>query len=548
MIRPRQEERAPGWLEWRSGVLRLGPDDAAPLPDCDPTQPNARSLRPFGPFFANVISGWTPAYDQLTEEKLKNSDLQVAKASGSSSTAFEMGHKMGLLVVNMPSQTVYLTKYWQYNSSQSKWVLNATKNSNAANSTTASGATDFSGSTWKPWASTTTSTFLIGKPGAGALPVSANRGTSDSHYSWDVTDMAITAAGSYVSKTLTPGEVYLKQAWEFSYEGTGRAFTIPAAGTYCFECWGASGGNADPDKETGQGGYTKGEIHLDSAIELVVFVGQQGSESSLTQRFNGGGAGVASQNSSGLNGCSGGGATDIRTKEGLTPSQASAWTTTWSNAYGLRGRIMVAAGGGGNNGNSSYYGYAGGLQGGASSNSSGTVGGLKGCSGATQTSGGLTTSGRVGSHSGAYTRGNNGSFGLGGASASSYRINCGGAGGGGYYGGASGGNGEQGVGGVVGSGGSSYISGHRGCTAIAGGDSNTAKTGTANSVEIATHYSGLYFSDTKMIDGSGYIWTTSRGAQVYVPQTDFYETTNLETNNHGHIGNGFARITQISVD
>ena len=465
-----------------------------------------------------------------------------------------MVHKMGLIEVNMPSQTVYLVKYWQYNTTKSDWELNPTKNSNEANATSAGGATDFTNSAWKAWAKTTSSCYLIGKAGAGALPISANRGTSDSYYSWEVSDKAITSENAFVTTTLTPSDVYLKQAWEFSYSGTGQAFTIPAAGTYCFECWGASGGgagyNGGNESDNGQGGYVRGEILFSSTMTLYIYVGQQGSCANgyLTARFNGGGAGVRSTHTApSLNGGSGGGATDIRTKQGLTNAQLSSWTDAWNNSYGLSGRIIIAAGGGGQNANSSYQGYAGGLNGGNSSNSSGSTGGLKGCTGATQIKYGVTSSGIVGT--GSYSVGNNGSFGQGGASSSSNTINCGGAGGGGYWGGASGGNGVVGVGGAVGSGGSSYISGHQGCIAIASAASTAASTaGVNNSVERATHYSGLVFSNTVMIDGAGYQWTTSAGSQIYVPQTDFYDTVNRETENHGHIGDGFCRITQISVD
>ena len=451
----------------------------------------------------------------------------------------------------MPSQSVYLVKYWRYNTSTSTWELNSTKNDDAANITYASGATDFTSSTWKPWANTTSSCYLIGKPEAGVLPISANRGTSNSYYSWDVTNMSVTSAGVLSSTTLTPASVYLKQAWEFSYIGTGLLFTIPATGTYCFECWGASGGSAVSTTSTG--GYVKGNIHLSSAIEFYIYVGQRGSNCSISGTpavsFNGGGRGIKSSYQTSLTSASGGGATDIRTKEGLTDAQKNAWANDWNNVYGLRGRIIVAAGGGGRTGHSSY-GAAGGLSGYSSSNSSGTSGNLLGCSGATQTTGGVTTQGRA-SGSIAYTMGTNGSFGVGGAGGTSNNINCGGGGGGGYWGGAGGGSGNVGMGGVAGSGGSSYISGHRGCVAIASGAANTAKTGTANSVEIATHYSGMAFIDgsTEIIDGTGYEWTTVKGSRIYVPKTDFFETTNKEdTDDFGHIGNGFARITQLSVD
>ena len=499
-------------------------------------------------FFAEVISNWSPVNDQSAEATFKSQDLQIAKLSGDH---FDMVHKMGLIAITMPLQTIRKTRYYQI--SGSAWVENDTKTTDANNVISASGSTNFTTS-WKPWVNTTTTCFLINKPGSGAPTISANRGTSESTYSWSVDDLSITSAASYKAKTLPslPSPTYLYNAWEFNYEGAGRSFEIPATGTYCIECWGASGGTAYELR--GQGGYTRGNINLSSSDILYVYVGQQGQDKGTSgtrvASWNGGGKGVISSYAVSLNSGAGGGATDIRTKEGLTSSQASSWADVWNNAYGLRGRVMVAAGGGGANGYGYGGGHGGGVNGGNSDNTEGSIGGIRGCVGATQTGGGTTTSGRVGSHSGLWVAGTNGTFGIGGAggdsSNSSYKSNPGGGGGGGYWGGAGGGSGGSGVAGPSGSGGSSYISGHAGCVALAGPTGTTASTaGAANSVERATHYSGLVFTNTVMIDGAGYQWTTGKGSLVNVPQTDFYGTSNKETTYHGHIGNGFARITQI---
>ena len=95
--------------------------------------------------------------------------------------------------------------------------------------------------------------------------------------------------------------------------------------------------------------------------------------------------------------------------------------------------------------------------------------------------------------------------------------------GGGYYGG----------GGSIwhsgGGGGSSFISGHDGCIAI---DEQGTPT------EDSIHYSGITFTDTVMIDGNGYEWTTQKGS--YIKMEDPY-------GNYvdGKTGNGYARITLL---
>ena len=495
-------------------------------------------------FFEEVISNWSPVNDQSAEATFKSQDLQIAALSGDH---FDMVHKMGLIAITMPLQTIRKTRYYQI--SGSTWVENDTKTTDANNVISASGSTNFTTS-WKPWVNTTTTCFLINKPGSGAPTISANRGTSESTYSWSVDDLYITSAASYKTTTLPslPSPTYLYNAWEFNYEGAGRSFEIPATGTYCIECWGASGGNAT---SYGTGAYTKGIISLDNNQILYIYVGQKGqngyTSATPVTSFNGGGKGVRSSYSYSLSSGGGGGATDIRTKEGLTSSQASSWADVWNNAYGLRGRVMVAAGGGGPSGNSANGGYGGGLQGYGTPSNGGSSGSLGGCTGATQTTYGKTSQARI-SGSIAWTAGTNGAFGIGGNGGTSNNINCGAGGGGGYWAGAGGGSGNVGMAGISGSSGSSYISGHAGCVAIASPAGTTASTaGTANSVERATHYSGLVFTNTVMIDGAGYQWTTSKVTSVVVnvPQTDFYGTSNRETDSHGHIGNGFARITQI---
>ena len=317
----------------------------------------------------------------------------------------------------------------------------------------------------------------------------------------------------------------------FSYTGTGQSFTIPAAGTYCFECWGAQGGifTTAGDNRAGMGGYTKGLISLPKNELLFVFVGHQG----YSNRTGNGNWNEGGYNGGGYSGSTtisysagGGGSTDIRIK-GSTSSNS---VPAWNNSVSLNNRIMVAGGGGGSGYYSGYGligGGGGGVNGGVGKCSTGMYPDLPG---ATQ----------YGSSS-SQTANSKGYFGY--ADQNGELSSFGGGGGGGYWGGTKGhGNG--------GSGGSSYISGHAGCEARASETATTNKTGTANTIAKSTHWSGKIFtaSSIVMIDGDGYRWTTTKGTLINVPLTDLYDTTNREAVNHGHTGNGFARITQISVD
>ena len=96
---------------------------------------------------------------------------------------------------------------------------------------------------------------------------------------------------------------------------------------------------------------------------------------------------------------------------------------------------------------------------------------------------------------------------------------------------------------MVGMGGTCYISGHPGCIAIASAAGTSASTaGSDNSVERATHYSGLKFTNTIMIDGAGYPWTTSKGASTTTMPTPPGGTISA-----GNVGNGYCRITGTAV-
>ena len=184
----------------------------------------------------------------------------------------------------------------------------------------------------------------------------------------------------------------------------------------------------------------------------------------------------------------------------------------------------MVAGGGGSNDGTDYGGNAGGLIGYSSSRDRWTN------TGGSQVSGGV------------YQRGDAcgmGSFGVG--------STCGATGGGGYYGGA-GANHSDGSG----SGGSSFISGHLGSVAVNSATDTSPRKDSSDNVCTAEsaktditcsyHYSGMKFTNTKMIDGSGYVWTND----VTTEQTGMPTTNDPDKTEMGHRGNGYAKISDLS--
>lgn len=212
-------------------------------------------------------------------------------------------------------------------------------------------------------------------------------------------------------------------------------------------------------QKTAYGAYTRGTIYLEKDDMLYVYVGAANSGSSGNRlTFNNG------TGSSG--GWNGGGSTDVRIVKG----------STWYDFSSLKSRIMVAAGGGSGTGTP---GAAGGLVGYAGG---GTKGGSQTTFGARQVS--------------YYTQS---AFGI---------ANGGCTGGNGYYpgGGAACASGSGG--------GSSFISGHKGSDAIDETSTASKIVHTGESV----HYSGYKFTNTLMIDGMGYSWSTQKDEQELMPK------------------------------
>ena len=304
----------------------------------------------------------------------------------------------------------------------------------------------------------------------------------------------------------------------YDYTGDYETFVVPYDGIYRIELWGAQGAA----NKGGNGGYTSGEIELTETEELYIYVGEHQDRGVLEMAFNGGG-GVQYEDSGDepVRYNTGGGATDIRLTKG-----------EWNDFESLKSRIMVAGAGGGG-----YEGYASNNY--VSSVTGGVGGGLIGGSGGkiqdssdpeliiayggTQISGGLAGIGKD-----LYETAD-GAFGSGGYPPGKFLA----GGGGGYYGGGSSGVYPKSPG--SGAGGSSFISGHNGCDAILESSIEDYIVHTGQSV----HYSKYQFSNTIIIDGNGYNWTTEIGDYTGMPTHDGTSTMT------GNTGNGYAKITYL---
>ena len=193
--------------------------------------------------------------------------------------------------------------------------------------------------------------------------------------------------------------------------------------------------------------------------------------------------------------------------------------------------MVAGAGGGGLTYHSlSKGGAAGGLTG-----YNGTKNGASGTTGTTATGGSQTSGGTngLGNHlSGHASKNLFGDITYRSEAKSGYELS---GGGNGYY---SGGNGNHGVDTTgAAAGGSSFISGHEGCNAINSSSTSTAISHTGQSI----HYSDYKFTNTKMIDGEGYSWTTQKSTYTGMP--NIHGNTTMI----GNTGHGYAKITLIEL-
>ena len=440
-----------------------------------------------------------------------------------------MAHKMGLIGLTMAAtHTVYDVIYYDgytYNSTTHKW----TEKSRSATTKTWTPSTNFSSTAVPYQIIETTDLVYVAKPGVNntynAVIDEPNR-----KYEW-YKECSVTTANEYKHYNVDSDADYASACWDFEHnDGTVGTWAPLTTGTYEMECWGSQGYNQGTQNNTdvggGYGGYTYGKVHLNAFEEVYVTVGGNNT--------NGGG-------SAGQMGSKGGGASDIRYK-GKT----------------MYDRIMVAAGGGGEERWSSihYGGYGGGIEGGiglAVGNEE--VGWTVKTPTAQRASGSVTGGSQIAGGSdntGWRVRGTSGTFGYGGnggaiVASGGTAGKWGGGGGGGYWGGA--GGGETGPDTTGGGGGSSFISGHPGCIAIAGTGSTTPKGGTSTTsnltVSRATHFTGLYFTDTKMIDGAGYNCKANAAGTSITRTAERMPNPSSSTNyasGRGHQGLGHVRI------
>ena len=270
---------------------------------------------------------------------------------------------------------------------------------------------------------------------------------------------------------------------DFDYTCSVQSITLPK-GTYQLECWGAQGGYRSSASYGGKGGYSVGTITLTEKTPIYIYTGGSGNSTGFATNsiYSGGFNGGGYRY--GYRG--GGGASDIRIGQDS-----------------LYSRVIVAGGGGSDGATNKTGMYGGGTTGGSSSENYGSGG-----YGGTQTGNSwlTTTQGTTNSSSNCYAGFGFGGFGC--YASSGY----GGAGGGGWYGGSGStpdGSGDDDRGG---GGGSGYVY-----------TSSTAKNYPSGCLLNSTHY--LASASTK------------------AGNTSFKSPTG--TNETGHSGNGYVRITVI---
>lgn len=130
--------------------------------------------------------------------------------------------------------------------------------------------------------------------------------------------------------------------FDFDYTGAEQTFASPVSGIYKLEAWGAEGGG-NQQNMGGKGGYSTGTVYINKDDILFLNIGGKGSVSldelgdNAVGGYNGGGNGKNSHNlcSNHIAG-SGGGASHISTKTGLL-----------SQLQDFKENILIAAGGGG---------------------------------------------------------------------------------------------------------------------------------------------------------------------------------------------------------
>lgn len=276
---------------------------------------------------------------------------------------------------------------------------------------------------------------------------------------------------------------------DFAYTGTAQAISLPR-GQYIIECWGAQGGYRSSSDYGGKGGYSVGTLTLTQSTDLYIYVGGAGNSSTTSLSNN------SNIYEGGFNGGGhrygykgGGGATDVRIGKDS-----------------LYARIIVAGGGGSDGATNKKGMYAGGLEGGSTTESYGTGG-----YGGTQTGNTWLTT----------TRSTNASYDT---------ASC-------YAGFGFGGNGNYANSGYAGAGGGGW---YGGSGSYPDGSGDDDRGGGGGSGYVYTAETAVNYPDGNYVNSSYYL----TNAQTIAGNQSFKSPDG--TNETGHTGNGFCRITRKS--
>ena len=283
--------------------------------------------------------------------------------------------------------------------------------------------------------------------------------------------------------------------FNFDYTGTEQTFVAPVSGTYKLETWGAQGGSIQ-NVLSGFGGYSIGSVHLLNNENLYIITGGQGEKLDISIEtiagtkggYNGGGNGGNGifYDKNYFGGSGGGGATSIQNKF-VGDGQLK-------NYENFKSNILIVSGGGG--GNTS-----------ACAGQSGSGGGIFGTISEKRDSGG---NGNSGTQTSGY------SFGTGQNGMTKTKWgNCGaegnGGGGGGFYGGYS--------------------------TQTLGDYSNDGAGGGSG-----------YIGNPLLKDKAMYCYNCEESNEESTKTISTTCNEETPTSNCAKKGNGYARITLVSID
>lgn len=277
-----------------------------------------------------MTDGWTPVTDQSSEQKIRQNDLQVGKASGTSTKTFAMSHKMGLAVITLEVKNVPTEQYFNSGGSIMSGYTDGTTTSVTASNI-------FSGNL----------PYVSGISCYSILPISTNKsfiGTGAD--GWTESFTANAGSGKYCSFTAQSKRTFIYKTWTYGYKGSVETFTCPVAGSYKLKVWGAQGGSntTNGTGTGGKGGYSYGNKTLSVGTQLYVCVGGAGvtipgfNTNRAAGGYNGGGHGV---NTTSDSRSTGGGCTHIA----ITTNRGEL-----RNYSSNRTEVLIVAGGGGGGG------------------------------------------------------------------------------------------------------------------------------------------------------------------------------------------------------